>query len=73
VQTVPIMAGSDGTCAEYSNHPGKVANWWVYELKQPKRGSYVFTAAVSFERGEKGYYAVLNSCKLAPPSSASVQ
>jgi hypothetical protein len=73
VQTVPIIAGSDGTCAEYSNHPGKVANWWVYELKQPKRGSYVFTAVVSFERGEKGYYAVLNSCKLAPPSSASVQ
>jgi hypothetical protein len=45
----------------------------VYELKQPKRGSYVFTAVVSFERGEKGYYAVLNSCKLAPPSPASVQ
>ena len=66
MQSVPIMAGSDGTCAEYANHSGKVENWWVYELKEPKRGSYVFSAAVSFQRSEKGYYAVLNSCRLQP-------
>jgi hypothetical protein len=42
----------------------------VYELKEPKRGSYVFTATVSFQKDDKGYYAVLNSCKLNPPSSA---
>jgi hypothetical protein len=73
LQAVPIMAGSDGTCAEYSNHTGKAANWWVYELQQPVRGSYVFTATVSFQRGEKGYVAVLDSCKLAPPSPARAQ
>jgi hypothetical protein len=33
----------------------------------------VFTAAVSFQKGDKGYYAVLNSCKLSPPSSPTVQ
>jgi hypothetical protein len=53
---------------QYSNRPGQVTNWWVYEVKEPKRGFYVFTAAVSFQKGEKGYYAVLNSCKLKPPS-----
>jgi hypothetical protein len=68
MQSVPIVDGSDGTCAEYSSQPGKVTNWWVYELKDPKRGSYVFTASVSFQKGEKGYYAVLSSCTLQPPS-----
>jgi hypothetical protein len=71
MQSVPLVAGSDGTCAEYAGHSGKAANWWVYELKQPKRGSYVFTAVVSFQRGEKGYFAVLNSCKLAPPPAGA--
>jgi len=32
---------------------GSSQNWWVYELKEPKRGSYVFTADVSFQKGEK--------------------
>jgi hypothetical protein len=68
MQSVPIMAGTDGTCEAFSSAPGKTANWWVYELKEPKRGSYVFTAAVSFARGEKGYYAILNACKLTPPA-----
>jgi len=73
MQSVPLIDGADGTCAEYSNRPGQVTNWWVYELKEPKRGSYVFTAAVSFQKSEKGYYAVLNSCKLKPPSSTAVE
>ena len=64
---------TDGTCAQYSNQPGKVTNWWVYELKEPKRGSYVFTANVSFQKGDKGYYAVLNGCKLEPPPATAVQ
>jgi hypothetical protein len=71
LQSVPIVDGTDGTCAQYSNQPGKVTNWWVYQLKDPKRGSYVFTATVGFQQGEKGFYAVLNNCKLAPPSSTS--
>jgi hypothetical protein len=69
MQAIPIIDGADGTCAQYSHNPGKVTNWWVYELKEPKRGTYVFTAALSFQKGEKGFYAVLNGCKLAPPSS----
>ena len=69
MQSVPIVDGSDGTCAEFSSRPGQVTNWWVYGLKEPKRGSYVFTAAVSFQKDDKGYYAVLNSCKLKPPSA----
>jgi hypothetical protein len=73
IQSVPILDGADGTCAQYSNQPGKVTNWWVYELKDPKRGSYVFTATVSFQSGEKGYYAVLNNCRLQPPSSQGPQ
>jgi hypothetical protein len=68
MESVPIVDGSDGTCARYSSQPGKVAKWWVHELREPKRGSYAFTATVSFRRGEEGYYAVLNECKLAPPS-----
>ena len=71
MESVPIVDGPDGTCARYSDQPGKIANWWVHELKEPERGSYVFTAAVSFQRGEYGYYAVLNDCKLVPPSLAS--
>lgn len=71
LQSVPIVDGTDGTCAQYSNQPGKVTNWWVYQLKDPKLGSYVFTATVGFQQGEKGFYAVLNNCKLAPPSSTS--
>jgi hypothetical protein len=31
----------------------------------------VFTAEVSFQQGDKGYYAVLNRCKLAPPGTGS--
>jgi hypothetical protein len=73
MQSVPLVDGPDGTCAQYSNRPGQVTNWWVYELNQPKRGSYVFTAAVSFQKGEKGFYAVLNNCKLNPPSAAPAQ
>jgi hypothetical protein len=73
MQSVPIVDGPDGTCAQFSQQPGKVTNWWVYELKEPKRGSYVFTATVSFQQGEKGYYAVLNGCRLAPPAATSAQ
>jgi hypothetical protein len=73
MQSVPILDRPDGTCKEFSHQPGKVASWWVYELKEPKRGSYVFTAELSFAQGEKGYYAVLNRCKLAPPASAATQ
>ena len=73
MQSVPLVDGPDGTCAQYSSQPGQVTNWWVHELKEPKRGTYVFTAAVSFQKGEKGYYAVLNSCKLSPPSSTTAQ
>ena len=69
-QSVPIIDGPDGTCAEFSHQPGKVTNWWVYELKDPKRGSYVFTADLSFQQGDKGFYAVLNRCKLAPQPPA---
>jgi hypothetical protein len=28
---------------------------------------------VSFQRGEKGYYAVLNACKLQPPSPTAAE
>jgi len=35
MQSVPLIDGPDGTCAQYSNQPGKVTNWWVYELKEP--------------------------------------
>jgi hypothetical protein len=28
---------------------------------------------VSFQKGEKGFYAVLNNCKLNPPSAATAQ
>jgi hypothetical protein len=73
MQSVPLVDGSDGTCAQYSSQPGQVTNWWVHELKEPKRGTYVFTAAVSFQKSDKGYYAVLNSCKLSPPSSPAVR
>jgi hypothetical protein len=66
--SVPIVDGGDGSCAQFSHQPGKVSNWWIYELKQPRRGSYVFTAALSFRQGEHGYHAVLSNCKLAPPS-----
>src|SRR5262249_31403401 len=73
MQSLPLTEGAGGPWAACSSRPGQVANWWVYELKEPKRGSYVFTAAVSFQKGEKGYYAVLNSCKLKPPSSTAVE
>ena len=68
MESVPIVDGADGTCAQYSSQPGKVAKWWVHEIKDPKRGSYVFSAAVSFQRDEQGYHAVLNDCKLTSPS-----
>jgi hypothetical protein len=67
VESIPMIDGNDGSCARYSNMPGKVASWWVYELKEPQLGSYVFTASLSFRQGEKGYYAVLDDCKLALP------
>ncbi len=73
MQSIPIVDGSDGTCVKYSSRSGQVTNWWVHELKEPKRGTYVFSASVSFQRGEKGYYAVLNSCQLQPPSSAPAE
>jgi len=73
MESVPIIDGADGSCAKFSNSPGKVANWWVYELTQPQRGSYVFTASVSFRLGEKGYVAVLNNCRLAEPASAAAK
>jgi hypothetical protein len=71
MQSIPILDGPDGSCAQFSQRPGKVSNWWVYELKDPKRGTYVFTASLTFQQGDKGYYAVLNDCKLAPPAAAS--
>ena len=64
MQSVPLVDGPDGTCAKYSHQPGKVVNWWVHELKDAQTGTYVFTARVSFREGAKGYYAVLNECKL---------
>jgi hypothetical protein len=70
MQSVPMVDGPDGTCARYSHQPGKVVNWWVHELKDAKRGTYVFTARVSFQQGEKGYYAVLNECKLTSPAAS---
>jgi hypothetical protein len=73
VQSIPLVDGSDGTCARYANAAGKVADWWTYELKEPRRGSYVFTAAVSFRQGEKGFYAVLDNCRLAPPPATPGQ
>lgn len=71
MESVPIIEGADGSCAKFSNSPGKVANWWIYELTNPKFGSYVFTATVSFRLDEKGYVAVLDNCKLAMPSPAA--
>ncbi len=71
MQSVPMIDGPDGSCAQFSHQPGKVANSWVYEIKEPKLGSYVFTAALSFQKGEKGHYAVLTDCKLAPPPAAA--
>lgn len=70
MQSVPLVDGSDGTCARFSHQPGKVSNWWVYELPNPKQGSYVFTAALSFRRGDTGYHAVLDRCNLTPPAGA---
>jgi hypothetical protein len=67
IESVPLLDGSDGSCAPYANQPGKVAMWWVYEVKDPKPATYVFTAAVSFQAGEQGYYAVLDDCKLVTP------
>ena len=70
MQSVPIVDGPDGTCTRYSHQPGKVVNWWVHELNDPRRGTNVFTARVSFRQGDKGYYAVLNECKLASPAGS---
>ncbi len=65
--SIPLVDGNDGSCSRYSSTPGKVAPWWVYALKEPQLGSYVFTASLSFRQGDKGYYAVLDDCKLALP------
>jgi hypothetical protein len=73
MESIPIIDGADGSCAKFSNSPGKAAKWWIYELTDPQRGSYVFTATVSFHLGEKGYVAVLDNCKLAMPSSAAAK
>ena len=69
VESIPIIDGSDGTCARYADTAGKMANWWTYGLTDPKKGTYTFTASVSFRQGDKGYYAVLDNCKLTPPDS----
>jgi hypothetical protein len=71
LQTVPLVDGPDGSCARFAKEPGKAANWWVYELKEPVKGTYVFTANVSFRQGEKGYFAVLSNCRLSPPQAAA--
>ena len=73
MESVPIIEGSDGTCTRFSHQPGKLSDWWVHELADPKLGSYVFTATVSFRPGDKGYVAVLDNCKLAPPPPARTQ
>jgi hypothetical protein len=69
VESIPIIDSGDGSCAHYSGAAGKMADWWTYELREPKRGSYVFRAVVSFRQSEKGYYAVLANCQLTAPSS----
>jgi len=73
MQSIPMLDGPDGTCAQYSQRPGTVVNWWVHELKDAKRGTYVFTAHLSFRQGDNGYYAVLSNCKLAPPPTSTTQ
>jgi hypothetical protein len=32
-----------------------------------------FTVAVTFQKGEKGYCAVLSNCKLAPPATGATR
>ena len=38
----------------FQSSPARSRIGGCYQLKEPKHGSYVFTATVSFERGEKG-------------------
>jgi hypothetical protein len=57
-----------GTCSRYANTAGKVSNWWVYQIMDPRRGTYRFSADLSFRQGDKGFYAVLQNCRLAPPN-----
>jgi hypothetical protein len=70
LQSVPILDGADGTCAQYSHQPVKLSQWWVHEIKEPKTGIYVFSAALSFQQGENGFVAVLSGCSLSPPVAA---
>jgi hypothetical protein len=69
VESIPIVDGSDGTCARFANTSGKPSSWWVYDLMESTRGTYLFTAALTFRQGEKGYYAVLDNCRLTPPNA----
>ena len=71
MQSVPIVDGADGSCARFAKEPGKPAQWWIHELKDAIKGTYVFTASVSFRRGDKGFLAVLANCRLAPPQPAT--
>jgi hypothetical protein len=68
VESVSIVDGSDGTCSRYANTAGKVSNWWVYQIMDPRRGTYRFSADLSFRQGDKGFYAVLQNCRLTPPN-----
>ncbi|MCC6778583.1 MAG: hypothetical protein IT537_18470 [Hyphomicrobiales bacterium] len=73
LQSVPIVDGPDGSCAPFAKEPGKAASWWVHELKDPIRGVYTFSAQVSFRQGERGYYAVMSNCRLAPPAGTATR
>ena len=75
LQSVPIVDGPDGTCAAFSQQPGKVSKWWVHEIKEPKRGTYVFTAAVSFRQGDTAImpYSATASLRRPPVRAASAQ
>jgi hypothetical protein len=54
MQSVPLIDGTDGTCAQYSNQPGKVTNWWVYELKGAKAWLLRVHREREFPEGREG-------------------